>query len=628
MVLYLNKNLRGGLLMNLIPDDILFRVEKPARYIGEEFNSYKKNKDEIDIRFAFCFPDVYEVGMSHLGTKILYYILNERKDTYCERVFAPWPDMEKLMREKNIPLYGLESKDSIKDFDFLGFTLQYEMSYTNILNMLDMGGVTIRASERGEEEPIVICGGPCAYNPEPLYDIADLFILGEGEEVLHEVLDLYKDYKGRKSEFLKEACKIRGVYVPSLYKVDYKEDGTIKEFTPLYEDVPSKVRKRIVRNFNEVAYPDKLIVPYTEIVHDRINLETFRGCTRGCRFCQAGMIYRPIREKKKEKLMELGEKLLKSTGYNEISLTSLSICDYSDIRGLITSLIEKHGGEKVGVSLPSLRIDSFSVDLINEIQKVRKTGLTFAPEAGTQRMRDVINKGVNEENLLTATRSAFESGWSTIKLYFMIGLPYETEEDAKGIALLSEKVVNEYYQIPKEVRKKGLKVTASASIFVPKPFTPFQWVPQLKEEEVMQRVYTVKDNIKSRAISFNYHASKVSFMEGVFARGDRRLCDVLIDAFKNGAKFDGWSEFFNYDIWMNAFKNCNVDPEYYTYRERSYDEILPWDFIDIGVNKEYLIKENEKAKLGTITPDCREGCSACGINKNLEGKCFEGEIFS
>lgn len=614
--------------MNLIPDDILFRVEKPARYIGEEFNSYKKNKDEIDIRFAFCFPDVYEVGMSHLGTKILYYILNERKDTYCERVFAPWPDMEKLMREKNIPLYGLESKDSIKDFDFLGFTLQYEMSYTNILNMLDMGGVTIRASERGEEEPIVICGGPCAYNPEPLYDIADLFILGEGEEVLHEVLDLYKDYKGRKSEFLKEACKIRGVYVPSLYKVDYKEDGTIKEFTPLYEDVPSKVRKRIVRNFNEVAYPDKLIVPYTEIVHDRINLETFRGCTRGCRFCQAGMIYRPIREKKKEKLMELGEKLLKSTGYNEISLTSLSICDYSDIRGLITSLIEKHGGEKVGVSLPSLRIDSFSVDLINEIQKVRKTGLTFAPEAGTQRMRDVINKGVNEENLLTATRSAFESGWSTIKLYFMIGLPYETEEDAKGIALLSEKVVNEYYQIPKEVRKKGLKVTASASIFVPKPFTPFQWVPQLKEEEVMQRVYTVKDNIKSRAISFNYHASKVSFMEGVFARGDRRLCDVLIDAFKNGAKFDGWSEFFNYDIWMNAFKNCNVDPEYYTYRERSYDEILPWDFIDIGVNKEYLIKENEKAKLGTITPDCREGCSACGINKNLEGKCFEGEIFS
>ncbi|MBU5483561.1 TIGR03960 family B12-binding radical SAM protein [Clostridium sp. MSJ-11] len=615
--------------MNLIPDDILFRVEKPARYIGEEFNSYKKDKENIDIRFAFCFPDVYEVGMSHLGMKILYYILNERKDTYCERVFAPWPDMEKLMRENNVPLYGLESKDSIKDFDFVGFTLQYEMSYTNILNMLDMGGITIRASERKEEEPLVICGGPCAYNPEPLYDIADIFILGEGEEVLHELLDLYKEFKEKsKSEFLKEACRIKGIYVPSLYEVNYNEDGTIKEFTPLYEHAPKKIQKRIIKDFNEISYPDKLIVPYTEIVHDRINLETFRGCTRGCRFCQAGMIYRPIREKKKDKLMELGEQLLKSTGYNEISLTSLSICDYSDIRGLINSLIEKHQHEKVGVSLPSLRIDSFFVDLINEIQKVRKTGLTFAPEAGTQRMRDVINKGVNEENLLNATRSAFESGWSTIKLYFMIGLPYETIEDAIGIATTSGKVVDEYYKIPKDKRKKGLRVTSSASIFVPKPFTPFQWEPQLEEEEVMKRVYAIKDNIKSRAISFNYHASKVSFMEAIFARGDRRLCDVLIEAWKNGARFDGWSEYFNYDNWMNAFENCKVDPNFYAYRKRSYEEILPWDFIDIGVNKEYLIKENERAKSGVITPDCREGCTACGANINLEGKCFEGALFS
>ncbi|MEW9096660.1 MAG: TIGR03960 family B12-binding radical SAM protein [Clostridiaceae bacterium] len=615
--------------MNLIPDDILFRVEKPARYIGEEFNSYKKDKKNIDIRFAFCFPDVYEVGMSHLGMKILYYILNERKDTYCERVFAPWPDMEKLMRENNVPLYGLESKDSIKDFDFVGFTLQYEMSYTNILNMLDMGGINVRASERGEDEPLVICGGPCAYNPEPLYDIADIFVLGEGEEVLHELLDLYKEFKRKpKSEFLKEACKIKGIYVPSLYEVSYGEDGTIKEFSPLYEHVPKKVQKRIIKNFNEISYPDKLIVPYTEIVHDRINLETFRGCTRGCRFCQAGMIYRPIREKKKDKLMELGEQLLKSTGYNEISLTSLSICDYSDIRGLINSLIEKHQHEKVGVSLPSLRIDSFFVDLINEIQKVRKTGLTFAPEAGTQRMRDVINKGVNEENLLNATRSAFESGWSTIKLYFMIGLPYETIEDAIGIATTSQKVVDEYYKIPKDKRKKGLRVTSSASIFVPKPFTPFQWEPQLEEEEVMKRVYAIKDNIKSRAISFNYHASKVSFMEAIFARGDRRLCDVLIEAWKNGARFDGWSEYFNYDNWMNAFENCKVDPNFYAYRKRSYEEILPWDFIDIGVNKEYLIKENERAKSGVVTPDCREGCTACGANINLEGKCFEGALFS
>ncbi|WP_315116922.1 TIGR03960 family B12-binding radical SAM protein [uncultured Clostridium sp.] len=615
--------------MNLIPDDILFKVEKPVRYIGEEFNSYKKDKENIDIRFAFCFPDVYEVGMSHLGMKILYYVLNERKDTYCERVFAPWPDMEKLMRENNVPLYGLESKDSIKDFDFVGFTLQYEMSYTNILNMLDMGGINVRASERGEDEPLVICGGPCAYNPEPLYDIADIFVLGEGEEVLHELLDLYKEFKGKsKSEFLKEACKIKGIYVPSLYEVNYNEDGTIKEFTPLYEHAPKKVQKRIVNNFNEVAYPDKLIVPYTEIVHDRINLETFRGCTRGCRFCQAGMIYRPIREKTKDKLMELGEQLLKSTGYNEISLTSLSICDYSDIRGLINSLIEKHQHEKVGVSLPSLRIDSFFVDLINEIQKVRKTGLTFAPEAGTQRMRDVINKGVTEENLLNATRSAFESGWSTIKLYFMIGLPYETIEDAIGIATTSEKVVDEYYKIPKDKRKKGLKVTSSASIFVPKPFTPFQWEPQLKEEEVMERVYAIKDNIKSRAISFNYHASKVSFMEAVFARGDRRVCDVLIEAWKNGAKFDGWSEYFDYNNWMNAFENCKVDPSFYAYRKRNYEEILPWDFIDIGVNKKYLMKENERAKSGVITPDCREGCTGCGADINLEGKCFENALFS
>jgi len=581
----------------------------------------------VDIRYAFCFPDVYEVGMSHLGSRILYYTLNQREDTYCERAFAPWPDMEKLMRENNIPCFTLETKDSLKEFDMLGFTLQYEMSYTNILNMLNMAGINVRASERGEEDPIVVCGGPCACNPEPLYDIPDMFVMGEGEEVSNEILDLYKEYKGKtKKEFLRAVCKIEGVYVPSLYEVSYKEDGTIKEFKPLYDDVPKKVKKRIITNFNEVPYPDKLIVPYTEIVHDRIMLETFRGCTRGCRFCQAGMIYRPIREKKTDKLMELAESLLKTTGYNEISLTSLSICDYSDIRNLIYSLIEKYKDEKVGVSLPSLRIDSFYVDLINEIQKVRKTGLTFAPEAGTQRMRDVINKGVTEENLLNATRSAFESGWSTIKLYYMIGLPYETIEDAKGIAYTSEKVVNEYYSLPKDKRKKGLRVTASASIFVPKPFTPFQWAPQLREKDVMERIYTIKDSIKSKAISFNYHASKVSFLEAVFARGDRRVCDVLVEAFKNGAKFDGWSEYFNYEIWMDAFKKCGVDPEFYAYRERSYDEILPWDFINIGVNKEFLIRENDKAKEGIITPDCRLGCTNCGVNVNLEGKCFEGAL--
>ncbi|EJP6472830.1 TIGR03960 family B12-binding radical SAM protein [Clostridium botulinum] len=616
--------------MNRISDDVLFRVEKPARYIGGELNSYNKDLKDIDIRFAFCFPDVYEVGMSHLGMKILYYIANERKDTFCERVFAPWPDMEKIMREENIPLYALESKDPIKDFDFIGFTLQYEMSYTNILNMLDLAGVTIRASERGEEEPIVLCGGPCAYNPEPLYDIADIFVLGEGEELNNKVLDLYKKYKGKgkKKEFLREASNIRGVYIPSLYEVTYKDDNTIKEFKPLYEDVPNKVKKVIVNNINDVVYPDKFVVPYTDIVHDRIVLETFRGCTRGCRFCQAGMIYRPIREKKTESLLELSDKLVKNTGYDEITLSSLSICDYSDIQNLVFSMVERHKEGKVGVTLPSLRIDSFSVDLIKEIQKVRKTGLTFAPEAGSQRMRDVINKGVTEENLMNSVKSAFEAGWSTIKLYFMLGLPYETLEDVVGIAELGQKVVEKYYEVPKEVRKKGLKVTISTSIFVPKPFTPFQWVPQDTMEDVRKKIEAVRGAIKSKQITYNWHESLVSYMEAIFARGDRRICDVLIKAFEKGARFDGWNQYFDFNIWKEALEECNVDGDFYAYRQREYDEILPWDFVDTGVSKEFLMKENERAKKAELTPDCRQGCKNCGVNVNLEGECFEGAIFN
>ncbi|NFN86516.1 TIGR03960 family B12-binding radical SAM protein [Clostridium sporogenes] len=616
--------------MNRISDDVLFRVEKPARYIGGELNSYNKDLKDIDIRFAFCFPDVYEVGMSHLGMKILYYIANERKDTFCERVFAPWPDMEKIMREENIPLYALESKDPIKDFDFIGFTLQYEMSYTNILNMLDLAGVTIRASERGEEEPIVLCGGPCAYNPEPLYDIADIFVLGEGEELNNKVLDLYKKYKGKgkKKEFLREASNIRGVYIPSLYEVTYKDDNTIKEFKPLYEDVPNKVKKVIVNNINDVVYPDKFVVPYTDIVHDRIVLETFRGCTRGCRFCQAGMIYRPIREKKTESLLELSDKLVKNTGYDEITLSSLSICDYSDIQNLVFSMVERHKEGKVGVTLPSLRIDSFSVDLIKEIQKVRKTGLTFAPEAGSQRMRDVINKGVTEENLMNSVKSAFEAGWSTIKLYFMLGLPYETLEDVVGIAELGQKVVEKYYEVPKEVRKKGLKVTISTSIFVPKPFTPFQWVPQDTMEDVRKKIEDVRGAIKSKQITYNWHESLVSYMEAIFARGDRRICDVLIKAFEKGARFDGWNQYFDFNIWKEALEECNVDGDFYAYRQREYDEILPWDFVDTGVSKEFLMKENERAKKAELTPDCRQGCKNCGVNVNLEGECFEGAIFN
>ncbi|WP_291584215.1 TIGR03960 family B12-binding radical SAM protein [Clostridium sp. UBA6640] len=616
--------------MNKISDDILYKVEKPARYVGGEFNSYNKDKSAIDIRYAFCFPDVYEVGMSHLGSKILYYVLNEREDTFCERSFAPWPDMEVQLRENNIPLYALESKDSLSEFDFLGFTLQYEMSYTNILNMLDMAGIPLRASQRDEKSPIIMMGGPCAYNPEPLYDIADIFVLGESEIVIHEILDLYKEYKNKsKKDYLRAVCKIEGVYVPSLYEVTYKDDNTIKEFKPIYDDVPKTVKKRIINNFDENVYPDKLIVPYTEIVHDRITLETFRGCTRGCRFCQAGMIYRPVREKKTDTLINQVDEIIKKTGYEEVSLTSLSICDYSDIQNLIFSLVKKYEGEKIGVSLPSIRIDSFSVDLINEIQKVRKTGLTFAPEAGSQRMRDIINKGVNEENLLESSRNAFEAGWSTLKLYFMIGLPYETMEDVIGIADLGEKVVEQYFNVPKHIRKRGLRVTMSTSIFVPKPFTPFQWAPMDTMSNVKEKIYTLRNSIKSKAIVYNWHESPVSYMEAVFARGDRRLCDVLIKAFEKGARFDGWGEYFSFDTWNESMSDCNVDGDFYAYRERDYEEILPWDFIDIGVTKEFLIKENNKAKEAIVTPDCRGICEKCGINMSFkEGKCFEGAILN
>lgn len=612
-----------------ITNNILHKVEKPARYVGGELNEVIKDPKSVDIRFAFCFPDVYEVGMSHLGSKILYHTINKREDTYCERAFAPWPDMERELRENNIPLYTLETKDSLKEFDMLGFTLQYEMSYTNILNMLDMAGIPLRAADRSEEDPIIMAGGPCAYNPEPLVGIVDFFEIGEGEEMMDEVLEVFKKYKGKgkKQEFLREISKIQGVYVPSLYDVTYNQDGTIKEFKPKFEDVPAKIKKRIVNNFDAVEYPLEMIVPYTEVVHDRIVLETFRGCTNGCRFCQAGMIYRPVREKTTNTLLNQARELVKTTGYDEISLVSLSTCDHSDIRNLIMELIQEHSSKNVGVALPSIRVDAFSVDLIKEIQKVRKTGLTFAPEAGSQRMRDIINKGLTEEKILEATRSAFEAGWSKLKLYFILGLPYETIEDAEGIGQLAEKMAGVYYSIPKEVRNKGLKITVSTSILVPKPFTPFQWAPMERPEVVKEKIQAVKDSIKTRAIQYNYHDQPTSFMEAVFARGDRRLSEVLIKAFEKGAKFDGWSEFFNYDIWMEALNECNIDPDFYVYRERTYDEVLPWDFIDIGVNRKYLEVENEKAKRAELTKNCREGCTGCGINVNFkEGKCFEGAL--
>ena len=617
--------------MNKITDDILCKVEKPSRYVGGELNQVIKNPKAVNIRFAFCFPDVYEVGISHLGTRILYHTINERKNTYCERVFAPWPDMETLMRKSDIKLFTLETKTPLDQFDMLGFTLQYEMSYTNILNMLDMSGITIRASERGEDEPIIMAGGPCAYNPEPLYDIVDFFEIGEGEEMMDDVLEVYAKHKANgkvnKKEFLREISHIGGIYVPSLYDVSYNEDGTIREFTPKYEDVPAKVKKRIVNNFDKVSFPDEMIVPYTDIVHDRVVLETARGCTNGCRFCQAGMIYRPVREKTTNTLIEQARKALKATGYDEVSLASLSICDYSNIQNLISSLVLEHEADKVGIALPSIRVDAFSVDLIKEIQKVRKTGLTFAPEAGSQRMRDIINKGLTEERILEAAKSAFESGWSTIKLYFILGLPYETTEDAAGIGELAEKMADVYFGIPKDVRNKGLKITVSTSILVPKPFTPFQWAPMARPEIVDERIKAVRGAIKSRSIVYNYHEQETSFMEAVFARGDRRTCDVLIKAFEKGAKFDGWSEYFNMEIWNEAMEECNLDSEFYVYREREYDEILPWDFIDIGVNRKYMERENEKAKKAELTKNCLEGCTGCGINVNFkEGKCFEGAI--
>lgn len=617
--------------MNKITDDILCKVEKPSRYVGGELNQVIKNPNDVNIRFAFCFPDVYEVGMSHLGTRILYHTINERKNTYCERVFAPWPDMETLMRKSDIKLFTLETKTPLDQFDMLGFTLQYEMSYTNILNMLNMSGITIRASERGEDEPIIMAGGPCAYNPEPLYDIVDFFEIGEGEEMMDDVLEVYAKHKANgkvnKKEFLREISHIGGIYVPSLYDVSYNEDGTIREFTPKYEDVPAKVKKRIVNNFDKVSFPDEMIVPYTDIVHDRVVLETARGCTNGCRFCQAGMIYRPVREKTTNTLIEQARKALKATGYDEVSLASLSICDYSNIQNLISSLVLEHEADKVGIALPSIRVDAFSVDLIKEIQKVRKTGLTFAPEAGSQRMRDIINKGLTEERILEAAKSAFESGWSTIKLYFILGLPYETTEDAAGIGELAEKMADVYFGIPKDVRNKGLKITVSTSILVPKPFTPFQWAPMARPEIVDERIKAVRGAIKSRSIVYNYHEQETSFMEAVFARGDRRTCDVLIKAFEKGAKFDGWSEYFNMEIWNEAMEECNLDSEFYVYREREYDEILPWDFIDIGVNRKYMERENEKAKKAELTKNCLEGCTGCGINVNFkEGKCFEGAI--
>lgn len=604
---------------------LLLKVQKPGRYVGGELNSVIKDKEQVKTRFAFCFPDTYEIGMSHLGMKILYGLLNQREDIWCERVFAPWIDMEQLMRENKVLLYGLESGDPICDFDFVGFTLQYELSFTNVLNMLELGGIPVRNDQRGEDDPIVVAGGPCACNPEPLADFIDIFFLGAGEEVDLEVIDLYQKCKAEgknRKEFLREAAQIEGVYVPSLYQVAYHDDGTIESVTPI-EGAPATVRKRVILDLDKVYYPESFVVPFLDIVHDRAVAEVFRGCIRGCRFCQAGFIYRPVIEKSVETVSRQCRALCASTGYDEVSLSSLSTSDYSKINELLDELLSWAKDDMVSVSLPSLRVDGFSTELTDKIKTVRKSGLTFAPEAGTQRLRDVINKNVREEELMKTMDVAFGAGWNRVKLYFMIGLPTETDDDVVGITRLGQAVVDAYYHHPNKPKGQSVSVTVSAAAFVPKPFTPFQWEPQDTMEEFQRKQHLLKDSITTRKLTVNYHAADTSFVEAVFARGDRKLCAVMEEAWKRGFHFDGWSDCFSMEKWMEIFQDLGIDPAFYANRRRSFDEVLPWDHLDYGIKKSFLIEECKKAYAAATTPNCREKCSACGAACYKGGICVE-----
>lgn len=604
---------------------LLLSVQKPGRYSGGEINSVIKDKEKVDVRFAFCFPDTYEIGMSHLGMKILYSQFNSREDVWCERVFAPWPDFEEAMRKNNIPLFALESRDSIKDFDFIGFTLQYEMCYTNVLNMLDLAGLPVRSADRHELSPLVVAGGPCCCNAEPLADFIDLFFLGEGEEVDLEVIDLYKQFKkngGSKEEFLRAAAEIEGVYVPSLYDVSYNEDGTIKAVTPK-NGAPKTVKKRIIKDMDSVFYPDKFVVPFIEIVHDRAVQEIFRGCIRGCRFCQAGFIYRPVREKSAETINRQAKALCESTGYDEISMSSLSTSDYTELEPLLNKMLCWTEPNEISLALPSLRVDNFSKELLEKINHVRKSGLTFAPEAGTQRLRDVINKNVTEEEIFRTCKTAFEGGYTAVKLYFMLGLPTETDEDLEGIADLGQRIIDLFYSLPERPKGKSPSVSISVSTFVPKPFTPFEFEPQIGKQEIERRQQHLKYSNKNRRVNISWHDSSTSLLEGAFARGDRRLGKVIEAAFKKGCKFDSWNEFFKPELWEEAFKENGLSPEFYAGRKRDYSEINPWDHLDYGVTKKFLIAENERAHRAETTPNCREKCAGCGANCYGEGVCFE-----
>lgn len=609
---------------------ILLNVQKPAQYIGGELNSVMKDKEKVDCRLAFCFPDKYEVGMSHLGMKILYSLYNQRENWWCERVFAPDKDMEQLMRDKNIPLYALESLDPIKDFDFILFTLQYEMSYTAVLNILDLAGVPIRSEERKDLTPIIVAGGPCACNPEPMAPFIDMFILGEGEEVNIEITELYMKAKKKgwsKQQYLKEAAKIQGVYVPSLYDVSYNEDGTIHSVVPNCEQAPAAIKKRIIKDLDNVYYPDKFVVPFINIVHDRAMLEVQRGCLRGCRFCQAGFIYRPLRDKHYDTLNSDAHGLCDSSGYEELSLTSLSTSDYKEIEPLLDDLLNWTTEEKVSLSLPSLRVDNFSKELMDKVSRLKKSGLTFAPEAGTQRLRDVINKNVTEEELMNTCRTAFEGGYTSVKLYFMMGLPTETMEDIEGIANLAQKVVDLYYSLPTRPKGRAVSVSISCACFVPKPFTPFEFEAQDSMELLREKQKHLLASVKSKKISVSYHDADVSFIEAVLAKGDRRMADAIESAWRKGSSLDGWYEYFKPQRWYDAMSELGIDPAFYANRHREYDEVMPWDHLDYCVSKNFLIRENKLAREDKTTPQCREKCSGCGAAQLIDGKCCTGDVF-